>query len=289
LDAGPDAGPDSGVGPSGGRVDTLRFAIVGDTRPASRDDLTGYPSDIISLIYQDVEAEFPPAEFAISTGDYMFATPSGSSGDAQLGLYLGARAGYSGTVFYALGNQECTGATSSNCGAGADDGLTQNYSAYLSRMLAPLNQTKPYYSVRVDHTGGAWTSKIVVIAANAWSSDQAAWLESAMSVSTTYTFVVRHEGSYATSAPGVPASALILANHPYTMMIAGHSHTLSYTDGSRELIVGIGGAPLSGAVDYGYVIAARQTDGTIVFYAIDYATRAVFRTFSVFPDGSPAG
>jgi hypothetical protein len=285
IDAGPR--PDGGFGNDGGHVDVLRFAIVGDTRPATQNDTDGYPTGIITQIWQDIESFSPPLVFAVSTGDYMFADADTNAGNAQLDLYLGARAIFSGFVFPVMGNQECTGATSSNCGPGTDAGVTQNYAAFLNRMMTPLGQTNAYYSIRVDHSGGAWTSKFVFLAANAWSQDQGTWLDGVLSQPTTYTFIVRHEGSYVTSAPGVSPSAAIMARHPYTMLIAGHNHTFSYSTGSREVIVGIGGAPLSSSVNYGYVIAEQQPNETIVFSAFDYATRAVFRTFSVHPDGTP--
>ena len=54
-----------------------------------------------------------------------------------------------------------------------------------------------------------------------------------------------------------------------------------------ELVVGNGGAPLTGNVGYGYVIAQqRPSDKAIRFTAYDYLTRAVIRTFMVKPDGT---
>src|SRR6516225_4507522 len=52
---------------------TFRFAVVGDTRPANEDDLNGYPTPIITGIWKDVQGLSPATDFAISTGDYMFA------------------------------------------------------------------------------------------------------------------------------------------------------------------------------------------------------------------------
>src|SRR5450432_2735309 len=66
----------SGSGSGSGNVTSagdLLFAIVGDTRPPSPDDTSGYPTAIITKIYQDIEAENPKIPFAISTGDYMFS------------------------------------------------------------------------------------------------------------------------------------------------------------------------------------------------------------------------
>ncbi len=129
----------------------------------------------------------------MTTGDYMFASTGGTQAGPQLDLYLAARADFSGPLFPAMGNHECTGATASNCGAGAANGITANYSAYLSKLLAPIQKTEPYYAIKINASDSSWTAKLVFVAANAWSSTQATWLESTLSQPTTYTFVVRHE------------------------------------------------------------------------------------------------
>src|SRR5215471_3730617 len=106
----------------------LRFAIVGDTRPANEDDTPQYPTAIITQIWQDVAGESPMPPFGISTGDYMNASPGGGQQNAQLDQYLSARTHYPRDVYAAMGNHECTGSSLSNCGAGAQDGETPNYS-----------------------------------------------------------------------------------------------------------------------------------------------------------------
>src|SRR5437764_113704 len=82
-----------GAGPGGGMLAELRFAVVGDTRPMNLDDTANYPAAIARAIWVDVEAEHPP--FALTTGDYMFATPGNAEARAQLDLYLGPRRAYS--------------------------------------------------------------------------------------------------------------------------------------------------------------------------------------------------
>jgi Calcineurin-like phosphoesterase len=272
----------------GGTYDTLNFAIVGDTRPVSVDDTAGYPKTIIEKIWQDVEAFSPRPAFTVTTGDYMFANASGSEAGPQVDLYLAARSAFSNVVFPALGNHECTGATASNCGAGNKDGITTNYSVFLTKMLAPLGLTKPYYTVEVGSTNHTWTAKFVFVAANAWDAAQASWLDSELRKATTYTFVVRHEGRSATEAPGVAPSQAIMERHPYSLLLVGHAHTFDYHASDRQVIVGNGGAPLSGSVNYGYVVAQQRADGAIVFKALDYATNAVVATFTVKEDGTPA-
>ncbi len=282
------AGGSSGIGPNGGKLDALTFAVVGDTRPPSEDDLAGYPTAVIGKIWQDVEAASPRPAFAVTTGDYQFSNPFKNGAAAkQFDLYLGARAVFANEVFPAMGNHECTGATASNCGSGNKDGVTNNYAAYLQKMLAPAGLSKPYYVVAINHSGGSWSSKFVFVAANAWDAAQAAWLDAALAVPTTYTFVVRHECPIAVEAPGVKPSDAIVAQHPYTLLICGHNHTFEYLPSSRLVVVGNGGAPLSGAVNYGYVIARQRADGAVEFKEYDYATNAQQYAFAIKADGTP--
>lgn len=279
------SGP-SGLGPNGGTIGSFSFAVVGDTRPPTDDDTAGYPTAVITKIWQDVAAINPA--FAIATGDYQFAKATGPEGAKQIGLYLTARNAFQNVMYPAMGNHECTGQTDSNCGANGKDGITNNYTSFMQLMLAPIQKTLPYYEIDINDTNGKWTSKFLFVAANAWDSTQSTWLDNAMGKSTTYTFVVRHEGSIATTAPGVTPSENIMAKHPYTMLIAGHTHTFEYFSSERQMIVGNGGAPLAGSVDYGYVIAARESSGAIQFKEYDYSTNAVQQTFAVNPDGTPA-
>src|SRR5438552_8970131 len=115
--------------------------------------------------------------YAITTGDYMFATPGHGRVAPQLDLYLDARAEFSGWVFPALGNHECTGRTASNCGIGNPDGNTENYQAFLTRLIQPIGSTLPYYAVHLHAMDGSWTAKFVFVAANAWSQDHSTWLD----------------------------------------------------------------------------------------------------------------
>lgn len=276
------------VGNDGGTVSRLYFGVVGDTRPAVLDDTDGYPVSIISAIFSGLQSVHPMPPFVVSTGDYVFAEARGSEAARQLDVYLVARARYSGVLFPALGNQECAGATSSNCGAGSANGITNNYASFVSKMLAPIGKPLPYYAIAIDASDGAWTAKLVFVAANAWSDTQASWLEGALARPTTYTFVVRHEPA-GVSAPGVGPSEAIMARHPYTLAIVGHAHTYGRT-GSKQITVGNGGAPLTGGANYGYAIVAQRTDGTVQVDMLDYATGQAdpsFR-FAVRADGSTA-
>jgi Calcineurin-like phosphoesterase len=277
----------SGLGPAGGELDELRFAIVGDTRPASIDDTPAYPKAIIQKIWQDIDALGPRPDFAVTTGDYMFAKSYGAQSGVQLDLYLAARAGFSNIVYPAMGNHECTGATASNCGPMGQNGITVNYSTYMSKMLGPLGLSKPYYTVTIAAKDTSWTAKFVFVAANAWDAAQSAWLGDELAKPTTYTFVVRHEANAADTAPGVTPSKAIVDQHPYTLTIAGHTHTFDYSAGQKQVIVGNGGAPLSGGVNYGYTLAARRADGAIEFKSMDYMSNTAVKTFAVKADGTP--
>ncbi len=274
------------LGPAGGEVPELYFAIVGDTRPALIEDTKAYPSAIAKKIWQGVQGAAPP--FTVTTGDYMFATAWGSQAAPQLDLYLAAAAQYTGLRLPALGNHECTGSTTSNCGSNGKDGLTKNYTAYLTKMLEPLGFDHPWYAFHVHAPDNSWTAKFVFVAANAWDTEQATWLDSEMAVPTTYTFVVRHEPVAANTAPGVKPSEAIIKKYPVTLRLVGHTHTYAYKPDTREVVVGNGGAPLSGNVNYGYVLVKRRPDGAIEFHAIDYSTGNDFTPpFAIKADGSP--
>jgi hypothetical protein len=282
-------GPVNGtVGNDGGAVSRLYFAVVGDSRPASIDDTAGYPTAIITQIYSKLAALNPMPTFAVSTGDYMFASTSGGQASPQLDLYLGARAKYPGVEFPTMGNHECTGATASNCGPGSTNGATDNYNQFLTKLLAPLGQTTPYFEVDIAASDSSWTSKFLFVAANAWSQAQSDWLTAAMSRATTYTFIVRHEEASANTAPGVTPSEAIMAQHPYTLSIVGHTHTYSHYAGSREVIVGNGGAPLTSGKNYGFGVVSQRADQVLDIDMIDYSTGLADSAFhfAVKPDGT---
>jgi hypothetical protein len=291
LDAG--STPSGTVGANGGSLSRLLFAVVGDTRPANYDDVSGYPTAVITKIFQDIEAMSPRPPFVVATGDYQFASSgSSSTSSQQLALYVGARKNYSGVQFPAMGNHECTGATASNCGSGNTNGITANYTAFLNQLLAPIGQSNPYYSINVAATDGSWTSKFVFVAANAWDGTQASWLSATMAQKTTYTFVVRHEPSETTNGPdGQAASDTILNQSPYTLLIVGHSHTYGHYTSPypKQVTIGNGGAPLTNtSKNYGFGVFAQRSDGAVVVDMVDYETLATdsYFHFVVKPDGT---
>jgi hypothetical protein len=288
---GADSAPSSSPPPLGPfDLQRLFFACVGDTRAAVENDPASYPTNVIGALFAEIQALSPRPPIVLSTGDYVFASPGAAAeASAQLDLYLAARHLYEGAFLPALGNHECTGATASNCGPGARDGTTPIYDVFRQKMLAPLGAAEPYYIVRVRGPGAAWTAKFVVLAANAWSSEQAIWFDAALSEPSTYTFVVRHESAEAVAAPGVLPSEAILAAHPYTLVVVGHDHTYEHRpERPREVIIGNGGAPLM-AKNFGFGLFSQRPDGAIEVDMIDWQTGradAAFR-FAVAPDGSP--
>jgi hypothetical protein len=152
-------------------------------------------------------------------------------------------------------------------------------------MINPLGEDRVWYAERFAATDGSWTAKFVFVAANAWNPIQSRWLDAVLGEPTTYTFVVRHEPHYSDTAPGVDPSQQIMARHPLTMLITGHSHLYEHVPAYREIIVGTGGAPLTSSSNYGYVIINRLPDGTLQENAYDYASHAVVDHFQVSADG----
>jgi hypothetical protein len=280
-------GPPDASAPPPAAPSELRFAVVGDTRPPGPDDTASYPSDVIAAIWRAIEGETPRVPFAVSTGDYMFASPSRGEQSAQLALYANARAAFSGVHYAALGNHECTGATASNCGAGNRDGVTANYAAFAHAMLEPIGIDRAYYVVHVAPPDRAWSAKLVVVACNAWDDTQASWIDGALAEPTTYTFVVRHEPTRALAQTPCAASAAIIASHPLTLLVVGHTHAYHHYASDREIVVGIGGAPLTSSTGYGYAIVSREPSGAIGVTAYEVGTHAVIDAFAIDAAGAP--
>jgi hypothetical protein len=290
--------PSGTVGNSGGTVSQLVFAVVGDTRPASEDDVGGYPTSIITKIFQDIEARSPRPSLVIGTGDYQYSSTDSSyaTGSEQIGLYMGARKNFSGAFFPAMGNHECgvsggfSTSDNNNCGPGLPGGVTPNYNAFMNQMMAPIGKSEPYYAINVNAPDGSWTAKFVVTAANSWGPAQQSWLNTTMAQKTTYTFVIRHEPSdaYPPLPPGVGGVDTALGTYPYTLLITGHSHTYGhYYDTPKVVVIGNGGAPLS-SKSYGYGIFTQRCDGAIVGDEVDYMTGATDSQFHfvITPEGT---
>jgi hypothetical protein len=112
-----------------------------------------------------------------------------------------------------------------------------------------------------------------------------------MSEPTTYTFVVHHEPAFETQAPGQKAAQTVIAKHPYTLALVGHTHTYRKPWGSsKEVVIGNGGAPATGSTNYGYGLFQRRPDGAIQSDMIDYqsAQPTPSQAFVVKADGTQA-
>ncbi len=269
--------PKGTIGPQGGSVSYLYFAVVGDTRPQNEDDTGGYPTQVVEKIYADIEAMNPRPQFVLTTGDYQFAAPNGQEGAKQLALYQKAASQFTGPVFAAMGNHECTGATASNCA----NGPTNNMQAFLDTMIKPLGQTNPYYTIPFSDVNGQWTAKLVIVACNAWDNTQQSWLQSELAKPTTYTFVSRHEPTGTYGPPCVSAMDSMLQRASYDLFIVGHSHEFR-KNSNKEFIIGNGGAPLSGGGgNFGYATVQQQPGGGFVVTQYDYMSAAPVASYNV--------
>jgi hypothetical protein len=257
----PDMAAGGGGGGSGGGS-LMRFAVFGDCRPPLPEQTTGYPTMIVTGIFARAEAE--GAQFVIGTGDYMNAFTQ-TAVDAQVNLFLGARASFKGPVYLTMGNHECMTTTTGNC---PNANETPNAQVYMSK-LAPAGVTKPYF--RVDLPTPLGSAKLVYIAANAWSTEQGDWLKAQLADPTHYTFVMRHEASNDQSAPGVGPSDTLMMAAPLTVGFFGHTHVYQRIDPSH-VIAGNGGAPLDSGTQYGFVLVEQRADGNLNLTAIDQAT-----------------
>jgi hypothetical protein len=260
------------VGPEGGKVPALLFAVIGDSRPPAPDDVAHYPTQIVSQIYREIDALSPRPQFVVSTGDYMFAdarTPlARSTAPPQAEIYYQASRTFRGQLFLGMGNHECGNHVSSNCCPDCSDGVTTNTQTFLALLgRLGLPHERPYYAIHFASSEPArpWTAKFVFVAANAWDATQEGWLDHALAEPTTYTFVVRHEPDYDNDACfGCGPSDAVVKRHPYTLILAGHEHTFRIVRSTREIVVGLGGAPLSTAADRpGYVVCAQRLDEAI--------------------------
>jgi hypothetical protein len=273
------------VGPQGGSIPTLLFAVVGDTRPQKEGDTATYPTALITEIFSNIQSTSPLPQFVIATGDYAYCSDTDCA--AQTANYITAATApnFTNQVFLAMGNHECNGDTDSNCAPDnyeSVSGPTANYTNFFNMLgTFGVNSTtqptlatgNPYYEVDVSSSDSTnpWTARFVMIAANAWDSGQSTWLTNVMKTTGfTYTFVVRHEsyqddGEATSDQPGDQgASDTIIDQYPYTMLLVGHSHEYLHTtsgNGQVELIVGNGGAETSGPA--GYVICSQLSGGNI--------------------------
>ncbi len=269
-------GADAGsVGLDGGAVDHLFFAVVGDSRPTDIDVVSEYPTPVITRIYQHIEAMSPRPQFVVGTGDYMYANTTTNTAQPQAALYMQARAAYTGSFFPSMGNHECNGYTADNCVLGQ----TQNIDAFMNTILGPSGQAAPWYSIPIHANNGSWTAKLVVVACNAWDTTQQSWLMSTLAQHTTYTILVRHEPAEANTGPCVTAVENIMKGTSYDLSLVGHTHTFKGSASSKEIVIGNGGAPLSGGT-FGYTTVERVPTGWLI-NNIDYSTALPVQSYRI--------
>ncbi len=265
----------TGIGPTGGSVDHLYFAVVGDTRPGTLDQTSSYPTAIITKIYQEMQALNPRPQFVVGTGDYMFASTTGTEAQAQMNLYLGAQQNYTGTTFASMGNHECDGYTADNC----TPGQTTNYNVFMAGLVTPLGYNTPYYSIPIRATDNSWTAKLVIVACNQWDATQRTWLTNQLASSTTYTILARHEPAASSTGPCVTDAENLMTQYPYNLNLVGHTHTFGLT--AKQVIVGTGGAPITtSGVPYGFATVEKISTGWQV-KQYDYSTGLPINTYVV--------
>ncbi len=270
------------VGPDGGTVNLLHFAAFGDARPPSQDDVGNYPVQVIQSVFQGIQGLGVP--FAVGTGDYMFASTADSV-DQQLTLFLTAEHMYTGWVIHAMGNHECNGYTVSNCPS-----LNEypNVQGFRARLQADLPNV---YHDFVVHTSMG-DAHFIIIAANAWSTDQETWLTSALAApGMRYTFVAMHEPPSSGSRPAgaTAAEQLIDATSGVTLRLYGHTHEYR-REGSNAVITGNAGAPLSGRNGaFGFVEVLQRADGNLIVNEFHVGNPATLSSsFVVTPTGQMA-
>ncbi len=275
------------VGPSGGKVSRLFFAMNGDTRGTDCNMDQEYPTQVINQIYDQMNAA--KVEFAVDLGDHMFVCQNGTQNmaDTQMGYYVAATKHLAGkTTFLTLGNHDCVSMTNPNyCAVGGFE--TVNFRAFMNA-LAPIS-SKPYYSVDIQTDAGL--ARFVFIADNAWSQAQKTWLEQTLGdadKNAKYTIVVRHHPLDNTDMPDFQTISGIVKAHKYTLHLTGHTHEFRqdhWNDGSgRTFIIGNGGAPLAQNFTwYGYATVEQVANGNLVLTAYDAMTNNPMGSFTVAP------
>jgi hypothetical protein len=296
----PDAGTtlpaiSGSVGPNGGSVSRLFFAITGDTRPDTINSTSTYPTTLVNKIYTDIQGMSPRPQFVVATGDYMFASTTSSTASTQINLYAQGAALFTGGPLYpVMGNHECDGSTTGNCSGRTTDNIT----AFKTTLLANIGKTKTYYTVSFSSSVASypWTAKLIVLSCNEWDSTQLSWFNQQVAVPTTYTFITRHESSNADAiAPCINDTDPVITAHPPNLLLVGHTHTFEVFKKSSmynmlpvdEVVAGMGGAQQQlnpGQIPvFGYATIEQIATGfKITEYSSDDPTTPIFSYTSLF-------
>ena len=270
----------SGIGPLGGTVDLLRFAVTGDTRPPACEDNAHYPTAVINGIADGAQAR--GAQFGLDLGDHMYVCNSSlAEATIQMNMYMQAIHRFSNQWFMTMGNHECWHGP---CLPGSS---SANYVAFMSALSQV--SSLPYYTFNVHTRHGLAT--FIVLADNAWDSTQSAWFERTLATAdtaATYTIVARHHPEGDTSVVTNPEAVTILRRHKFALFLTGHAHSYKHmtTDNGRDVVIGIGGAPLlaAGSTFNGYAMVEQQATGELRMNVYNITGNTLHETFTVAPN-----
>jgi len=275
----PDPGPvpSGSVGFDGGSADRLYFAVTGDTRPGACDATDQYPTAAITQIAASMKGL--RVQFALDLGDHMFVcNQSVAEAQQQMGFYTAAIAGGPATWWMTLGNHECgTAYAGSSCSVGTPDA---NFDVF----MAALKRPRPWYATDVSTSAGL--ARFVFVADDAWSPEQAAWLEQTLADAdqrARYTIVSRHHPVRG-SRSGSDAIVQAITQHKFTLLLTAHEHAYAHDPalyGGRTAIVGIGGGPSSAPPGFGTIL--QNPDGSMTFVLRDLTGNPVGTPWTVQP------
>jgi hypothetical protein len=274
----PDAPAMPPIGPDGGTVDRFRFAVFGDVRPPLPDEVSAYPTMIITQVMDGIAAE--GAQFAIGTGDYMNENFCASCATQQIQLLQMAETHYGGHIFHAMGNHECLTISSVNC-------PNQNESVALRTYHSTLipEYTNVWFDWTIHTSSG--DAHFIATAPNAWSTAQSTWLTTALQQPARYTFVIAHEPPD-NAGPGTSEieTAITARTGGVTLRLYGHVHEYAHPL-PNAIITGNAGAPLQNYTTYGFAVVDQRADGNVVVTSYNVGTPpSVMETFVLAPDGT---
>jgi len=281
----PGAVPVGSVGANGGSVDRLWFATTGDTRPSHCNQASEYPRAAIAQVATAMKAL--RVQFAVDLGDHMYVCSDqgglsqaqlDAEARAQMGVYMAAIASGPATWWMTLGNHECQAAfaTGSACAVGGPHDA--NFAAY----MAALHRPQPWYANDVHTSLGL--ARFVVVADDAWSAAQSAWLSSTLAdadAHAKYTIVVRHHPVQG-SRSGRPEIVDILRQHKYSLLLTAHEHDYQHDPvgwQGRSAVVGLGGA--GGKWGFGTVL--QNASGSLTFVRRDANGNPIGASWTVSP------
>jgi hypothetical protein len=268
----PDPGvlPRGTVGANGGTVERLWFATTGDTRPAGCNATSEYPQAAMARIAAAMKAL--EVQFAVDLGDHMYVCGDvGGLTSAQLdvaareqmGLYMSAIGAGPAAWWMTMGNHEC-GAAYAGGGCAVGGPHDANFAAY----MAALRRPQPWYANDVQTAQGL--ARFVVIADDAWSDAQSAWLSSTLDdadARAKYTILVRHHPVQGANT-GRAEIVNLLRRHKATLLLTAHRHGYEHDAESwqgRSVVVGLGGA----GGKWGFATVLQNVDGTLTFVQRD--------------------